>query len=94
MKFVLIKSRHNHKNINDLPVIFDNITDMQIFDFDYHKKIIHTVLKEKSDILELYVTGLTPLLISVLNYCKLFDIKVLLYHYDKETNKYRAQTIL
>lgn len=93
MKYVLVKSRHNHHSINNLPAIFDEVNDNQIFDFDYHKKIIHSRLKNKTEPLLLYVTGLTPLLISVLNYCKLFNIPVTLYHYDVSSNKYLAQSV-
>lgn len=95
MKYVLIKSRHNHNDLNKLPAIFENtIQPTQIFDFDYHKKIIHEKLSTGDKQLILYVTGLTPLLISVLNYCKLFNISVLLYHYDTGSNSYRAQSVI
>ena len=94
MKYVLIKSRHIHNDIDNIPAIFeDSIQPAQIFDFDYHKKIIHSKLNNK-DTLTLYVTGLTPLLISVLNYCKLFGIAVLLYHYDTDGKCYRPQSVI
>ncbi len=93
MKYVLIKSRHTHPEIDKLPAIFDTIDSTQIFDFDYHKKIIHQSLQNKSKLV-LYVTGLTSLLISVLNYCRLFNISVVLYHYDSSINKYVAQSVV
>ena len=43
MKFVLVNSRHTHKDINDLPSIFEEVID--VFDYDLHKKIIHTKLQ-------------------------------------------------
>jgi hypothetical protein len=92
MKYVLVKSRHSHPSINDLPAIFETVTNEQIFDFDLHKKIIHSKLKTNN--LILYVTGLTPLLISVLNYCRLFNINVILYHYDTASNHYVVQTVV
>ena len=91
MKYVLVNNRHNHKEINDLPTIFDEVVD--IFDFDLHKKIIHSKLKG-CEHLALYVTGLTQLLVSVLNYCRLFDIEVTLYHYDVDSNTYRTQSVI
>ena len=94
MRYIIIKSRHQHSDINNLPAIFDNVHSNQIFDFDYHKKIIHDKLKAKDEELVLYVTGLTPLLISVLNYCKLFNISVVLYHYDMSIDKYMAQSVV
>lgn len=43
--------------------------------------------------LNLYVTGLTVALIAVLNICKELDIRVTLYHYDRESGKYYAQEV-
>lgn len=93
MKCVLVKSRHTHSDIDELPAVFDDIQSNQIFDFDYHKKIIHQKLNKEKEV-TLYVTGLTPLLISVLNYCRLFEINVVLYHYDVSINKYVAQSVV
>lgn len=94
MKYILVKSRHTHHTINNIPAIFDHVCSAQIFDFDYHKKIIHKRLEGHKGDLILYVTGLTPLLISVLNYCTLFNINVVLYHYDTTSDKYVAQTVV
>jgi hypothetical protein len=99
MKYILVKSRHVHKDIVNIPAIFDAVKSEQIFDFDYHKKIIHNRLKDyttmhQAAVIELYVTGLTPLLISVLNYCRLFNISLTLYHYDSSINRYVAQSVV
>lgn len=94
MKYILVNSRHVHPDINTLPAIFERITNEQIFDFDYHKKIIHKQLANTKEDIVLYVTGLTPLLISVLNYCRMFDLNVVLYHYDNSTDKYMAQSVV
>ena len=91
MKYVLIGNRHSHKDIDKLLAIFDDVVD--IFDYDLHKKIIHTKLF-KCNKLALYVTGLTQLLVSVLNYCRLFEIEVTLYHYDVDSNTYRTQSVI
>ena len=91
MKYVLISGRHTHKDIDNLPAIFDEVVD--IFDYDLHKKIIHTKLKGCTQ-LALYVTGLTQLLVSVLNYCRLFNIEVTLFHYDTDSNRYRSQSVI
>ena len=91
MKYVLVSNRHNHKAIDNLPAIFDEVVD--VFDFDLHKKIIHTKLKDCKH-LALYVTGLTQLLISVINYCKLFNIEITLFHYDVDSNRYRSQSVI
>ena len=43
--------------------------------------------------LDLYVTGLTVALISVLNVCRSKNIKVTLYHYNRETGDYYGQEV-
>jgi hypothetical protein len=91
MKYVLVSNRHSHKDIDNLQAIFDEVVD--VFDYDLHKKIIHKKLKD-CKYLALYVTGLTQLLVSVLNYCRLFDIDVTLYHYDVDSNRYRCQSVV
>lgn len=44
--------------------------------------------------LDLYVTGLTVALISVLNACRQLEIEVILYHYDRESGNYYPQQVL
>lgn len=43
--------------------------------------------------LELYVTGLTVALITVLNICKSCGISVTLLHYDRNTDSYYKQEV-
>lgn len=93
MKYVLIKNRHTHKAIDHLPALYDEIKTYQVFDFDYHKKVLHERLQNVKDIV-LYVTGITPILISVINYCRLFNITVTLMHYDTVTNSYVPQSVV
>ena len=95
MRYVLIKSRHRHKDIQGLPAIFNIVTANQVLDFDYHKRIVHKKLENyKYSELHLYVTGLTPVLVSVINYCRLFNIPVVLYHYNTRTNTYVRQSVV
>jgi hypothetical protein len=91
MVAVLVRSRHSHKTIDNLPAIFEEVPD--VFDYDLHKKIIHEKLKGCTELI-LYVTGLTQVLVSVINYCRLFNIELTLFHYDTESNKYRPQSII
>lgn len=44
--------------------------------------------------LDLYVTGLTVVLVAVLNACRQLGIVVTLYHYDREEGNYYPQKIL
>jgi hypothetical protein len=95
MKYILVKSRHSHRDIDNVPAIFDTVNSEEIFDFDLHKKIIHKKLcGSNKENLILYVTGLTPLLVSVLNYCKLFNISITLYHYDVSSDRYMTQSVV
>lgn len=43
--------------------------------------------------LELYVTGLSVALVSVLNVCRILNINVLLYHYNRDTDNYYKQEV-
>jgi len=91
-----MKGRHQHRDIDDLPAIFDGINTGYLFDFDYHKRIIHDAFSKihPGEDLHLYVTGLTPVLVSVLNYCRLLRISVTLYHYDASTDRYVRQSVV
>jgi len=94
MIYTLVKGRHEHRDIVGVSALFDTLESNRVFDFDYHKKIIHAKLTNHSEELKLYVTGMTPVLISVINYCRLFNMPVVLYHYDKATKRYRAQSVV
>jgi|688.fasta_scaffold159643_6 hypothetical protein len=45
------------------------------------------------DYLELYVTGLTVALTTVINYCCKKHIALILWHYDRDNNNYYCQPI-
>lgn len=70
--------------------IFPNEVD--IFDFKGMKKLIHSKLKSCNE-LDLYVTGLTPALIEVVNYCVYHDIELTLYHFNRDTGDYVPQLV-
>ena len=44
--------------------------------------------------INLYVTGLTVALISVINAMRDEDVTITLYHYDRETNSYYPQEVM
>ncbi len=44
--------------------------------------------------LNLYVTGLTVALIATLNAAKILNIKVVLYHFNRENNAYYSQEVM
>ena len=93
MKAVLCKSRHTHPDIENLKCIFDQIDNPVDFaDMEVRSaKFVKDMYPEKH--LDLYVTGLTPALIAVLNTCKFRNVNVSLFHYDIKTNSYKEQYV-
>ena len=85
----LIKGRHN------LPIedyVFDEIDDMFKF-FNLEVKALSSI-KKTSDMLVLYVTGLTVATIAVLNIAKKLGYKdVVLKHYNKDNGLYECQWV-
>lgn len=47
-----------------------------------------------TDILRLYVTGLTPCLLAVVDYCARAGITLVALQYDRETNTYKEHVVL
>ena len=43
------------------------------------------------NVLDLHVTGLTTALVAVLNVCMQENIRINLWHYDRDTGEYRKQ---
>lgn len=44
--------------------------------------------------INLYVTGLTVALVTVINICRSNNIKLTLYHYNRDTNDYFPQEVV
>lgn len=91
LKLGLCNGRHTIENIQGY--IFESIEDVTntgaLFNEAYAK------LKElENGKLELYVTGLTVALIEVLNACRFLNIKVELYHFNRDTNTYFKQDVI
>ena len=96
----LIKGRHDFNNIEGY--IFNkeirNVKNMYYMQLSI-KKAIDALMKrhdirEYRDIeLDVYVTGLTVALVEVINFCSLYGIKLVLYHYDKYTKDYYTQDV-
>lgn len=87
--FGLIAGRHN------LPVdecIFDNVIE-DMFDFDSMDKIVARKI-HGLDGVNLYATGFTPALLSVVKYCHKYKISLAVYHYDKTSGEYILQEVL
>lgn len=72
--------------------VFDEIEDMFRF-FDLEVKAISSIEKT-SDLLVLYVTGLTVATVSVLNVAKKLGYKdVVLKHYNRDNGLYEGQWV-
>ena len=101
LKVELIKNRHIFKNVDIDGYIYDEIRNIR--DLDYMKntvKISIDWLMKKYEIndymdleLDLYVTGLTVALIEVINFCNLYGVGLVLYHYDKLLDIYYRQDV-
>lgn len=94
----LCEGRHNIPQVTD-GYIFPsevNPTDLIGLNNIASDKIIQMCEKFKNSKikLNLYVTGLTVALIELLNVCKIHDLEVTLYHYNKETNDYFPQKVM
>lgn len=85
----LIKGRHT------MPVeeyVFDEINDMFKF-FNLEVKALSSI-KKTSDMLVLYVTGLTVATVAVLNVAKKLGYKdVVLKHYNRDSGLYECQWV-
>lgn len=96
----LFKGRHKFENIEGC--IFNrelrDVKNMYYMQLSI-KKAIDALMKrheirEYRDIeLDVYVTGLTVALVEVINFCSLYGIKLVLYHYDKYTKSYYTQDV-
>ena len=90
-KMVLCKLRHKHPVIDELESIFP--VEIDPFDFMSMAQTVSEKLAYVEE-LELYVTGLTPALASVLNYCTLHAIPCALWHFNKLTDTYVRQVCI
>ena len=86
--FGLCEGRHDIEHVNKY--IFEKIEN--VFDFETMNEIIYEKLKGVSD-LHLYVTGLTPALTTVINYCYLNRVNLTLYHFNRDTGEYVSQVM-
>lgn len=91
LKLSLCAGRHEITGLQGY--IFESIEDVtnvrNLFNEAYAN------LKElENGKLELYVTGLTVALIEVLNACRFLNIKVELYHFNRDTNGYFKQNVI
>lgn len=96
----LIKGRHNFNNVEGY--IFNkeirNVKNMYYMQMSVKKSVDalmkrHDIQEYRDIELDVYVTGLTVALVEVINFCSLYGIKLVLYHYDKYTKSYYTQNV-
>jgi hypothetical protein len=96
-KMGLVMGRHQ------MPVgkyVFEEIKD--VLDFNKLEAFALLALQNEFDVegdddadseLHLYVTGLTAATVAVINAARVLDIGVILYHYDRDSDEYKAQAV-
>lgn len=89
-KMELCKARHNIEQAIDGSIFDNQINPLDIQSMD---NTVREVLKGVT-VLHLYVTGLTVALVSVINYCHSTNIKLILWHYDRNTDDYYRQDVV
>ena len=78
---------------HDIPVegyIFPK--EVNPLDLKGMEKQCHAILEFCTE-LDLYVTGLSVALVTVINYCCTNRIPLTLYHYDRESGEYYKQAV-
>lgn len=85
----LVKGRHEIVHVTEY--IFEQVED--VHDFDAMAKQVEGKL-QGTDMLVLYVTGLTACLVEVIKYCQANNVSLTLMHYDRDTNDYVAQYVV
>lgn len=98
MNLGLCKGRHEIKEVEKYIFDEDYFSDGKKIK-DLSSQVSHVINfvvanKLQKQEVNLYVTGLTVALISVLNAFKVSHIKVNLYHFDRDTNTYFKQEVL
>ena len=89
----LCEGRHEIPEVSEyiFPKGFFSGSDM--FDFDRMHARVHEVLEDCTSV-KVYVTGYTPALVEVINYCVADLIPLKLMHFNRETNSYVEQHVL
>ena len=91
MKYIMGLCAGRH----EIPVqdfIFDEIPD--VTDFDAMAKAADAAIPRDADELEVYVTGLTPAMLAVVNVCQGGKINLTALNYDEVSGQYIKQTVL
>lgn len=92
LKLGAVEGRHEIQGINGYVLnAVENVTDLGGIE-----KAVYASLNERLkgyDKLDLYVTGLTSVVLAVVKYCYDNNIKLSCYHFDRDSGGYFEQVI-
>lgn len=96
MNVGLIKGRHEIPEVNGLYIFNEPVDPTDVIGINEIaiariKQLFNSPNAEKS--MNLYVTGLTVALVAVINACRMYHIKLVLWHYNRDTNRYFPQVV-
>lgn len=84
MRFVLFTARHSSPEIDGLPAVFNETTD--VWNLSYSPEFMEFVNSNSEDSIVIYVTGLTMWTIQVM---RDYPTRVIFMCYDRDTDSYR-----
>lgn len=92
LKLGAVAGRHEIQGINGYVLnAVDNVTDLGGIE-----KAVNASLDKQLvgyDKLDLYVTGLTSVVLAVVKYCYEHNVKLSCYHFDRDSNDYFEQVV-
>lgn len=80
-----------------IPGIIGYVYPMEVNPLDVqglYDKALDFVSAHKDEHINLYVTGLTVALVSIIKACMELHVSLTLYHYDRESNGYYPQEVI
>lgn len=96
MNIGLIKGRHKIPEVNGLYIFNEPVDPADVIGIDEIaiariKQLFNSPDEERS--MNLYVTGLTVALVAIINACRMYHIKLILWHYNRDTDHYFPQVV-
>lgn len=88
LALAVCEGRHEIPNATDGAIFPQEVENP--FDFPALVEIVKGKLDSCTS-LDLYITGLTPCTLAVVNYCIAYQIPLTCWHYNRETRKYVPQ---
>lgn len=95
MKIGLIRGRHEILEVEGRYIFIEELDPTDVKGTEGKAYSVLAAIKRIGEKhIDLYVTGLTMALVSVMNAAKKHGMKITLYHFDRETGKYFPQEVL